>query len=73
MGNTFRELCKLLNLFHELTLFYYTGSAANRDLRERVPLAFAEATYQKILRWSQSVEEVFADGGPRAHHVDILQ
>jgi len=73
MGNTFRELCKLLMLFHELTLFYYTGPAKDTDLRERVPLAFAETTYQRILRWSVSVNRIFADSGPRAHHVDILQ
>lgn len=73
MGNTFRELCKLLSLFHELTLFYYSGPAADVDLRERVPLAFAEATYQRILKWSISVEKLFSDSGPRAHHVDILQ
>ena len=73
MGHTFRELCRLMNLFHELTLFYYTGPSADVDLRERVPLALAETTYQRILRWSVRVNRMFAESGPRVHHVDILQ
>ncbi|KAG5971061.1 hypothetical protein E4U55_001322 [Claviceps digitariae] len=72
MGRTFQTLCGFWTLMQEV-FAVYNNRLDPRPLRERVSLAFAEAKYQKLLAWSDSVESSVSRGEHSSGHVLIFQ
>jgi len=71
MGRTFQTLCGFWTLMQEVFVVY--NGLDPRPLRERVSLAFAEAKYQKLLAWSDSVDRSVSRGEHSPGHVLIFQ
>ena len=63
--------CKLWAIAQEVAVVYVTHS--DRSISHRVPLAFAEAKYQKLLSWMDSVKADMVRGDHSPAHVVMFQ
>ena len=70
MGQTFTSLCKFWLIAHEFIETYYSDLSV--PIIDRVPMAFVESTYQKLLLWAR---DYFSPnlGRPRIHHEAIMR
>jgi hypothetical protein len=71
MGHTFSMMCKFWAIVQEI-MAVYLGSRGGNVSRE-IPLAFAEAKYQKLLYWSDEVEKYMAVGNFNKFHILVFQ
>ncbi|KAG5918315.1 hypothetical protein E4U42_006889 [Claviceps africana] len=71
MGHTFQALCGFSIIVQEILAVY--NGLDPQPLYKRVSLAFAEAKYQKLLAWSDSVENKVSRGEGSPGHVLIFQ
>jgi hypothetical protein len=71
MGQTFSTFCQFWTLAQEMAVLYLGQD--ERTLAERVPLAFAESKYQKLLAWTNTVAESMALNDHSPAHVMIFQ
>jgi len=60
-GQTFQALCELWTIMQEHVAVYF----AQQDGTMRIPLAFVEAKYQKILALTDSLPEEMSSIDPR--------
>ncbi|KAL0935486.1 N-terminal fungal transcription regulatory domain-containing protein (zinc finger protein) [Colletotrichum truncatum] len=58
MGSTFPSMCKLFTIAQEVGMMYFVPS--DTPLKDRVPLSFAEAKYQKLLSWMDTLKSDMA-------------
>ncbi|KAG5933156.1 hypothetical protein E4U53_001076, partial [Claviceps sorghi] len=70
MGRTFQAFCEFWTILQEVFVVY--NRLDPRPLRERVSLAFAEAKYQKLLTWSDTVDSSVSRGDCSPGHVLIF-
>jgi hypothetical protein len=71
MGRTMSSLCRLWVLAQEVAVFYFGSD--KRPVYEKIPLAFAEAKYQKLLAWADTIAEGMIQREHSAGHVLIFQ
>ena len=71
MGQTFTFLSKFCTIIQEIQATYFGGDKF--PLAEKVSLAFAEAKYQKLLSWADTLSTEVARGNHSSAHVFILQ
>jgi len=71
MGMTFATLLEFNIINHEVAMVYVSDDP--RPIVERVPLAFAEAKYQRLLHWADSLQPPMVRGEQNDHHVLDLQ
>jgi hypothetical protein len=71
MGSTFTHLCRLSRTGHEVANLYFAASGV--PVADRVPLSFAEAKYQKLLHWANSLESEMSRGQGNPNHVILFQ
>ena len=71
MGQTLPSLSKLSTILQDIHALYLARDAV--PLMERVPLAFAESKYQRLLSWADTLptELTLRDHSPA--HVYFLQ
>jgi hypothetical protein len=69
-GQIFPRLTALILIMHQVSLMYDADS--DKQLSERIPLAFAEAKYRKLLAWADGLEDEMALGEYTPRHVLIL-
>lgn len=67
VGNTFPKICKFFQILHEVAVVY---SASGRN---SIPLGFAEAKYQKLLDWSDSLSQDMSSLTHDLSHVLVFQ
>ncbi|KAL7948832.1 hypothetical protein V8C42DRAFT_230442 [Trichoderma barbatum] len=66
MGRSFTKLCKLFTIVQEVAMVYIVPEIV--PISERVPLSFAEAKYQKLLSWMDTIGQDMAwDDNSPAH------
>ncbi|KAK5994307.1 hypothetical protein PT974_04780 [Cladobotryum mycophilum] len=53
MGRSFTVTCQFLTIVQEVALLYFSQDVT--PVSDRVPLSFAEAKYQKLLSWSDTL------------------
>ncbi|RGP64023.1 nitrate assimilation regulatory nira [Fusarium longipes] len=53
LGSTFASMCRIWTILQEVLSVYCFPSST--PISERVPLAFAEGKYQKLLEWARSL------------------
>jgi hypothetical protein len=71
MGSSFTKLCEFFSIVQEVALVY---SANERiPIFNRVPIAFAEAKYQKMLAWADSLGKDMAWNKDSNEHVFLFQ
>lgn len=71
MGQTFTKACQFWTIARQIAVGYF-GTQDN--VRPTVPsLAFAEAKYQELLRWADSLPSEMTPNGAQCAHVLILQ
>lgn len=71
MGKSFTKLCEFFSLVEEVAVVY---SANDRvPIFDRVPIAFAEAKYQKMLAWADSMDKDMAWNKDSHEHVFLFQ
>lgn len=71
MGRTFTALCEFWKIAREVASVYFARGVA--PLKDRVPLAFAESRYQKLLGWADQLAPEMARGGHSTAHVILFQ
>ena len=71
MGRTFPAMCGFWAITSEWTSRYYLP--VPEPVIGRVPWAFAEATFQKLLGWADRLHYKVARGDQAPHHSTILQ
>ncbi|KAI1841232.1 hypothetical protein JX266_012544 [Neoarthrinium moseri] len=71
MGRTFPAICGLFRIVQEVAVVYVKRDDA-RPSPVRVPLAFAEAKYQKLLAWSNTLQAEVVRGEHTPAHVMIF-
>lgn len=71
MGATFTALCEFWEIAREVASVYFIPGGA--PVKDRVPLAFAESRYQRLLRWSDSLAPSMARGDHSVAHVILFQ
>lgn len=71
MGQTIQSMCKLFSIAQEIAVLYYNGD--DEPICDRVPLAFAEAKYQKLLAWMDTIDDGMARNDHCPSHVVIFQ
>lgn len=73
IGSTFTELCRFWTIVQEVSTVYQEETSV--PLTERVPVAFAEAKYRKLLAWSDMLPSAAlrSDQDPAPAHVLFLQ
>ncbi|OAQ65032.1 nitrate assimilation regulatory protein nirA [Pochonia chlamydosporia 170] len=69
-GQTFPTMCRFWEIFQEIAVVYL--GLHDRPLSQRVPLAFAEAKYQKLLTWADTMLEGATRGHYTPAHVSIF-
>lgn len=71
MGHTFPAVCHLWTIAQEVATVYFADRAS--PICDRVPVAFAEAKYQSLLAWMDSLgtETMRMDDSPA--HVVMFQ
>ncbi|KXL45058.1 MAG: hypothetical protein FE78DRAFT_148967, partial [Acidomyces sp. 'richmondensis'] len=67
MGMTFASLLDFNVINHEVAMVYVSDDP--RPIVERVPLAFAEAKYQKLLQWADGLPAAVVRREQNDHHV----
>jgi len=70
MGHTFTSLCKLWTILQEILAVYAVHDG--RPLHERVPLAFAESKFQRLLSWADALVLDMARAPQRPGHVLVF-
>lgn len=68
---TFASLLDFNVINHEVAMVYVSDDP--RPIVERVPLAFAEAKYQKLLQWADGLPAAVVRREQNDHHVLDLQ
>jgi len=71
MGQTFTTMCRFWAIVQEITVAFFGPDG--KPISGRVPLAFAEAKYQKLLAWADTMGEGMALGEHSPAHVIISQ
>lgn len=71
MGQTFTLLCKFFTITQEIAAVYFAQEGI--PIAERVPLAFAEAKYHKLLVWADSVSQEIERGASTSNHMIFFQ
>ncbi|KAK4552084.1 hypothetical protein LTR86_010620 [Recurvomyces mirabilis] len=71
MGMTFTMLCHFWRIVNTFTRSYYR-SDSSISLKERASISAAESTYQKLMSWTDSIADYFAQGELSPHHVGIF-
>ncbi|OAQ87559.1 nitrate assimilation regulatory protein nirA [Purpureocillium lilacinum] len=70
MGSTFSTMCRFWTIVQEVAVVYFKHD--KRSLSQRVPLAFAEAKYQRLLAWTDTLAMGMARGEYSPAHVLIF-
>lgn len=71
MGKSFTKLCRFFSIVEEIAAVY---SANERiPIFNRVPIAFAEAKYQKMLHWADSLSKDMAWNNDSHEHIFLFQ
>lgn len=73
MGSTFSALCKYWTLFQARNIVHYDASDETLPLQNTMPLAQAEEWYQKLLSWSDTLQDSLARGPSPTTHVLSFQ
>jgi len=74
MGRTFPAMCKFWVLTSEWTCRYYAPTQGPHEpVVGRVPWEFAQATFKKLLAWTDGFHFMLARGDQIPHHTAILQ
>ena len=71
MGRTFTALCEFWKIAREVASVFFVNGAP--PLKDRVPLAFAESKYQKLLDLADQLAPEMARGDHNADHVLLFQ
>lgn len=71
MGQTFPAMCEFWVLTSKWTSVYYMPGG--QPVLGRVPFAFANGIFQKLLAWSDNLHILLARGDQSSHHSVILQ
>lgn len=71
MGHTFASICRLWVIVQEILAV--SLSAREGPMHERIPLAFAESKYQKMLVLADTLEETIALEDHSQPHILIFQ
>ncbi|RYC81304.1 hypothetical protein BFJ63_vAg15801 [Fusarium oxysporum f. sp. narcissi] len=70
MGSSFTKLCEFFTAIQEVAVVY--SIADGTPIVDRVPIAFAEAKYQKILAWADSLGRDMAWDQNSQEHVMLF-
>nr|RBQ87323.1 hypothetical protein FVER53263_00157 [Fusarium verticillioides] len=70
MGSSFTKLCEYFTVIQEVAVVY--SLADGKPVVDRVPIAFAEAKYQKILAWADSLGKGMAWDQNSQEHVMLF-
>ncbi|KAG7421801.1 hypothetical protein Forpe1208_v000184 [Fusarium oxysporum f. sp. rapae] len=70
MGSSFTKLCEFFTVIQEVAVVY--SIADGTPIVDRVPIAFAEAKYQKILAWADSLGKDMAWDQNSQEHVMLF-
>jgi hypothetical protein len=71
MGGTFLVMCELWSIVQQVLAMY--NAPRDGSLAEKVPLAFAEEKYQKLLSWADSLARELERKSHSLLHVLIFQ
>ncbi|KAM0080164.1 hypothetical protein ACKRZS_007667 [Fusarium odoratissimum] len=71
MGSSFTKLCEFFTVIQEVAVVYSIEDGT--PIVDRVPVAFAEAKYQKILAWADSLGRDMAWDQNSQEHVMLFQ
>ncbi|KAJ4263497.1 hypothetical protein NW762_006316 [Fusarium torreyae] len=71
MGHSFTKLCEFFTIVQEVAVVYNATDGV--PILHRVPLAFAEAKYQKVLAWADSLDKDMAWDQNSNEHVMLFQ
>lgn len=71
MGKTFPTMCRFWVIVQEVAALYFAHD--KQTIEQHVPLAFAEAKYQKLLAWAGSMAADMGRGDTSPAHVLIFQ
>lgn len=64
-GKTFQALCELWTIMQEVIAVYFAHHGDTAAASMRIPLAFVEAKYQKILNFTDSLPPEMSSIDPR--------
>ncbi|KAF5966582.1 conidial development protein fluffy [Fusarium bulbicola] len=70
MGSSFTKLCEYFTVIQEVAVVYSIGDG--KPVVDHVPIAFAEAKYQKILAWADSLGKDMAWDQNSQEHVMLF-
>ncbi|KAF5590376.1 conidial development fluffy [Fusarium pseudoanthophilum] len=70
MGSSFTKLCEYFTVIQEVAVVYSIGDG--KPVVDHVPIAFAEAKYQKILAWADSLGRDMAWDQNSQEHVMLF-
>ncbi|KAM0553108.1 hypothetical protein ACHAPJ_007656 [Fusarium lateritium] len=71
-GKTFQSLCELWTIIQEVAAVYFSEQGNEVNAQTRIPLAFVEAKYQKILSFTDSLPPEMSSVGQKVMPDHVL-
>ena|ERR1700761_7007236 len=71
MGQTFTVMCEYWSIIGEVVLLYRANNSV--PLRDRVPFAFAESKYRKLIHWADHNSYSMNYSSESPPHVALFQ
>jgi len=69
-GVSFPSFCRFWCIAHDMAAVYYSSSG---PIHEHVPLAFAETTFRRLLKWANDLPPECRRQTPMPHNVAEMQ